>query len=76
MNGKNYYIPSLSHEVTSSQHEVELSVLIEGETELSISSGSCLFIGLAVRRNYPDVTDGQLMDLLDRAHLHSRRSRS
>jgi hypothetical protein len=64
MNGKNYYIPSLSTR-DFMQHEVDLVSVVEGETGAQHIQRLMPVIGLAVRRNYPDLTDEQLMEMLD-----------
>jgi hypothetical protein len=69
MNGQNYYIPSLSTKDFIA-NEAELIKVIEGETATQQIERFTPIIGLALRRNYPDVTDGQLADLLD---LHTFR---
>jgi len=72
LNGQNYYIPSLSTRDFKT-HYAELSATAkegEGEGPTEAFDRFIPVIGLAIRRNYPDVTDEQLADWLD---LHTFR---
>jgi hypothetical protein len=66
MNGQDYIIPSLSLR----QFQEHFAALREPIGEITPDTVEAIFekyipiIGLAVRRNYPDVTDGSLMDWL------------
>ena len=64
MNGQNYYIPSLS---TKDFRENEQALIqdIEDETATQAFDRFIPIIGLAVRRNYPEVTDADLAEWLD-----------
>ena len=65
LNGQNYYIPSLSTKDFRT-HYAELSAPAkEGEAPGDSFDRFIPVIGLAVRRNYPDVTDEQLSEWLD-----------
>ena|ERR1700744_1243715 len=64
MNGKNYYMPSLSTRDFRA-HEQSLLKNIEGETVSQQFERFIPIIGLAVRRNYPEVTDEMLEEWLD-----------
>lgn len=76
MNGRNYYIPSLSLK----QFEENQQVLetggskLENESDIQFvvrsRSATVPVIGLAIRRNYPEITDENLVDWLDaRSHV-------
>jgi hypothetical protein len=75
MNGRNYYIPSLS----TRQYRENASVLEnppvpeDGEKSASYvaraTEAMLPIIGIAMRRNYPDVTNDQLEDWLDGSTL-------
>jgi hypothetical protein len=70
LNGQNYYIPSLSTKDFKA-HYADLSAEVkEGEGPTEAFDRFIPVIGLAIRRNYPDVTDEQLGDWLD---LHTFR---
>ena len=65
MNGQNYYIPSLSTRDFRASYE---TLTAEPAADASPLEGFERFIpiiGLAARRNYPDLTDEQLGDWLD-----------
>lgn len=64
MNGQNYYIPSLSTKDFRA-HEADLTKVVEGETAVGAMDRFIPIIGLAIRRNYPDVTDDNLGEWLD-----------
>lgn len=64
MNGQNYYIPSLSTRQFR-ENEENLTKVIEGETANQQFARLIPVVGLAFRRNYPEVTDDQLEDWLD-----------
>ena len=75
MNGRNYFIPSLSvrqYRENASSLESALEAR-EGETAAAfvsrVAAATIPVIGIALRRNYPDVTDDQLDDWLDSATL-------
>ena len=71
MNGRNYYIPSLS----TRQYRENASTLekpplqAEGESPISfvgrLGDELVPIIGIAIRRNYPEVSDDDLADWLD-----------
>jgi hypothetical protein len=67
MNGQNYYIPSLSTRDFRANYEL----LTQAEKEdapkdaLSTFDAYIPIVGLAIRRNYPEVTDEQLEEWLD-----------
>lgn len=66
MNGQNYYIPSLNYLDFRANYDLLTSALkFEGLEFFDFISKVIPVIGLAVRRNYPDVTDAQLADWLD-----------
>jgi hypothetical protein len=68
LNGKNYYIPSLSVKDYRA-HEEEISARSPEDVKLSASFDLFIpIIGKAIRRNYPEVSDEQLEDWMD---LHS-----
>jgi hypothetical protein len=70
LNGQNYYIPSLSTRDFKT-HYAELSASTkEGEGPTEAFDRFIPVIGLAIRRNYPDVTDELLAEWLD---LHTFR---
>jgi hypothetical protein len=63
INGQNFYIPSLSTR-DFREHYAEISK--EDEENPAESFDRLIpIIGLAVRRNYPDVSDEQLAEWLD-----------
>jgi hypothetical protein len=64
MNGQNYYIPSLSTKDFKA-NESSLLEVKEGETASQQFDRFIPIIGLALRRNYPDVTDENLAEWLD-----------
>jgi hypothetical protein len=67
MGGREYIVPSLSTRQFRDNYKL-LTRPIEGDTEQTIADAFASYIpliGLAIRRNYPDVTDDALWDLLD-----------
>jgi hypothetical protein len=64
MNGQNYYIPSLATK-DFREHEATLSEVVAGETVVAMFDRFIPIIGLAIRRNYPEVTNENLEDWLD-----------
>lgn len=64
MNGQNYYVPSLSTKDFVANEQALLEVK-DGETAAQQFERFLPIIGLAVRRNYPDVTDDNLAEWLD-----------
>jgi hypothetical protein len=66
MNGQNYYIPSLSFADFKANHELLSTGTVEGADQVTSYFEKLVpVIGMAIRRNYPDVTDWQLAELLD-----------
>jgi hypothetical protein len=65
MNSQNYYFPSLSVVDFRSNYELLTSPTPEGAGPLENFARLLPVIGLAVRRNYPEVTDGNLAEWLD-----------
>lgn len=65
MNGRNYYIPSLSTRDFRANYAA-LTSRSDGATDPGETFDQYIpIIGLAVRRNYADVTNDQLADWLD-----------
>ena len=69
LDGKEYIVPSLSlrqvrdnHETLSQTHVVNLD---DADGVLKLIALYAPVIGMALRRNYPDVTDEQVLDWLD-----------
>lgn len=69
MNGQNYYIPSLSYIDFKANYEFLGTKIAAGDLEgaklVEFFEKLVPIVGLAVRRNYPDVTDEQLAQWLD-----------
>ena len=65
MNGQNYFIPSLSTQDFRANYEALTTKPAEDAGPFEAFDRLLPSIGLALRRNYPDVTDTQLSDLLD-----------
>ena len=65
LNGQNYYIPSLSTRDFKAHYAELTAPPKEGEEPSESFDRFTPIIGLAVRRNYPEVTDEQLADWLD-----------
>ena len=66
MNGQNYYIPSLSTvDFRNNYQLLTQSDQNAPQDALSTFSAYTPIIGLAIRRNYPEVTDEQLKEWLD-----------
>ena len=65
MNGRKYYIPSLSTRDFTTNYDMLTVGEAEGEKPTVGFERFIPIIGLAVRRNYPDVTDAMLDDWLD-----------
>jgi hypothetical protein len=65
MNGQNYYVPSLSTIDFRSNYGLLTSAPPEGSSPTESFERLIPVIGLAVRRNYPDVTDDNLEEWLD-----------
>ena len=69
MNGRNYYIPSLSVRDFRTNYEVLTKPIVAAEDNakagLDAMDRFLPIIGLAIRRNYSEVTDGLLEDWLD-----------
>lgn len=66
LNGQNYYIPSLSYPDFKANYEFLASApQLEGTGTLEYFDKLIPIIGLALRRNYPEVTDEQLGQWLD-----------
>jgi len=71
MNGQNYFIPSIStRQYRENQQALEGSLdQREGETVIAyairVQEAAVPIIGLALRRNYPEITDDMLWDWLD-----------
>jgi len=65
LNGQNYYIPSLNYLDFKANYDILTSTPEEGSQIFGYVEKVIPIIGLAVRRNYPDVTDEQLADWLD-----------
>lgn len=73
MNGQNYYIPSLSTRDFRAKYDVLTQAQSDAESSRSALDTFDTYIpiiGVAIRRNYPDVTDEQLEEWLD---LHTFR---
>jgi hypothetical protein len=72
MNGQNYYIPSLSY----SDFKANYGFLSTAPTLATPAQTMEYFeklipiLGLAIRRNYPEVADTQLSEWLDLTTLH------
>jgi len=64
MNGKNYIVPSLTLRDYRANHEALNAPIPEGASILTFSDTFVPIIGVAIRRNYSDVTDEQLADWL------------
>lgn len=67
LNGQTYLVPSLSF-VQFQKHYKLLIAPMEGFTEDSPTGPMEAYVGLvgdAIRRNYPDVSDGDLREWLD-----------
>lgn len=64
MNGKKYFIPSLSTR-DFIEHEDDLTKVVDGETVRQQFERIIPIIGLAIRRNYPEVSDDDLKDWID-----------
>jgi hypothetical protein len=65
MNGQNYYIPSLSTRDFRANYEALTAATPEGAGPFESFDRFTPIIGVAIRRNYPEVTDEQLADWLD-----------
>lgn len=66
LNGQNYYIPSLAYADFKANYELLTSAPKEGNGEIFKYFDALLpIIGLAVRRNYPEVTDDDLYGWVD-----------
>lgn len=65
MNGRNYFIPSLSTKDFRANYDALSASPAEGGHPNEMFSQYIPIIGLALRRNYPDITDEQLEDMLD-----------
>ncbi|HVJ09265.1 MAG TPA: hypothetical protein VM554_12865 [Acidisarcina sp.] len=65
MNGQNYYIPSLSTRDFRAQYATLTRADEQPQDALATFDAYIPIIGLAVRRNYPEVTDEQLAEWLD-----------
>lgn len=65
MNGQNYYIPSLSTSQFRQNYELLSTPLPEGSNALDNFNRFIPVIGLAIRRNYPEVADQDLEEWLD-----------
>ena len=67
MGGKEYIVPSLSTRQFRDNYKT-LTQSIDGDTEQAVLGSFERFIpliGLALRRNYPEMNDDQLWDLID-----------
>ena len=64
MAGTTYIIPALSLRQFEENTEA-LTAPIEGASALEVFKRSVPIIGLAIRRNYPEITDEALFDMLD-----------
>jgi hypothetical protein len=63
-NGQNYYIPSLS--TRDFRENLEKLAGVSGETPVAeVWESHIPIIGLAIRRNYPEITDKLLEEYLD-----------
>lgn len=70
LNGQNYYIPSLAYGDLEANYDVLISGAdSQGHEGFEYVKKVIPIIGLAVRRNYPDVTDEQLLGWLDATTL-------
>lgn len=71
MAGKNYYIPSLSYPDFKANYEFLASKPdLEGPKILEYFDKLVPIIGMAIRRNYPEIEDWQLGAMLDITTLH------
>jgi len=77
MNGRDYIIPSLSLRQVQENYEklanaasaLEASVTDPSKTVVDAFNDYLPIIGMAVRRNYPEVTDDNLGDWLDTSNF-------
>ena len=66
MNGQNYYIPSLSYQDFKKYYELlSAKAEVEGEKFFEYFDKMVPVIGAAMRRNYPEVADEQIMEWID-----------
>jgi hypothetical protein len=65
MNGRNYYIPSLSKRQYQENAERLASPIPEGTPDAQVLSRFDDIILMAIQRNYPDVTAAELDEWLD-----------
>jgi hypothetical protein len=65
LNGQNYFIPSLSTRDFRAHYATLSAPATEGDGTIEVFDRFIPVIGLAIRRNYPDVTDEQLGEWLD-----------
>ena len=65
LNGRNYYVPSLSTLDFRANYDVLTAAPAEGASPLESFDRLIPIIGLATRRNYPEVTDADLAGWLD-----------
>jgi hypothetical protein len=71
LNGRNYYIPSLAYPDFKANYALLTAPAgnLEGDALFAFMDARIPVIGLAVRRNYSEVTDEQLAAWLDMATL-------
>jgi hypothetical protein len=70
MNGQNYLVPSLSYSDFKAHYDFLISVPnLDGAQLFNYFDALIPIIGMAVRRNYSDVTDEQLAEWLDMTTL-------
>jgi hypothetical protein len=67
LNGRDYYIPSLSYKALRANYALltEDTSDLEGDKMFEYFEKRIPVIGLAIRRNYPEVTDEDLDNWLD-----------
>jgi hypothetical protein len=71
LNGRNYFIPSLSTRQYRENQEALEGIVAKNDDESDLAYGTRILalviplIGLAIRRNHPEVTDENLWDWLD-----------
>lgn len=70
MNGQNYYVPSLSYRDFKVNYEFLTSTPdLDGPKMFDYFDSLVPVVGMALRRNYSDVTDEQLAEWLDMTTL-------
>jgi hypothetical protein len=65
LDGRDYIVPSLSVEQFKQHYELLKASPREDENSADFIANRIPIIGAALRRNYPEVTDAQLLEIVD-----------